>query len=57
MKRVTASSPPVCSLLCFSPISSFGRNFRASPSCSHGLRRSDETEELDLRTTQCGDSL
>ncbi|CAN6840755.1 unnamed protein product [Brassica oleracea] len=35
MKRVTASSPPVCSLLCFSPISSFGRNFRASPSCSH----------------------
>ncbi|CAN6838347.1 unnamed protein product [Brassica oleracea] len=46
MKRVTASSPPVCSFLCFSPVSSFGRNVRASPSCSHGLRRSDETEEL-----------
>ncbi|KAF2613179.1 hypothetical protein F2Q70_00013372 [Brassica cretica] len=46
MKRVTASSPPVCSLLCFSPFSSFGHNFRSSPSCSHGLRRSDETEEL-----------
>ncbi|KAG5413778.1 hypothetical protein IGI04_001345, partial [Brassica rapa subsp. trilocularis] len=46
MKRVTASSPPFCNLLCFSPVSFFGRNFRASPSCSHGLRRSDETEEL-----------
>nr|VDD05548.1 unnamed protein product [Brassica rapa] len=46
MKRVTASSPPFCNLLCFSPVSFFGCNFRASPSCSHGLRRSDETEEL-----------
>ncbi|KAF3563813.1 hypothetical protein DY000_02012687 [Brassica cretica] len=46
MKRVTASSPPVCSFLCFSPVSSFGRNVRASPSCSHGLRRSNVTEEL-----------
>ncbi|CAN7006813.1 unnamed protein product, partial [Brassica oleracea var. botrytis] len=57
MKRVTASSPPICGLLCFSPVSSFGRNFRASPSCPHGLRRSDETEELGLRTTRCGDSV
>ncbi|KAF3535367.1 hypothetical protein F2Q69_00019625 [Brassica cretica] len=53
LKRVTASSPPVCSLLYFSHVSSFGRNFRASPSCSYGLRRSDKTEELigDLSLT------
>ncbi|KAF3563811.1 hypothetical protein DY000_02012685 [Brassica cretica] len=46
MKRITASSPTVRSLLCVSSVFSFGHNFRASPSCSHGLRRSDETEEL-----------
>ncbi|CAF1896015.1 BnaC02g44610D [Brassica napus] len=46
MKRVTASSPLVCSLLCFFPVSSFGRNFRASPSCSHG--QPDVLRQVDL---------
>ncbi|KAJ4876624.1 hypothetical protein Rs2_41642 [Raphanus sativus] len=33
-------------LLCFPLVSSFGRQFRASPSCSHVLRRNGELEEL-----------
>ncbi|KAH0881218.1 hypothetical protein HID58_019835, partial [Brassica napus] len=57
LKRVAASSLPVFSLLC-SPLSPASvATLRASPSCSHGPRRSDETEDLGLRTTRCGDSL
>ncbi|KAG5378576.1 hypothetical protein IGI04_026418 [Brassica rapa subsp. trilocularis] len=46
LKRVAASSLPVFSLLC-SPLSPASvATLRASPSCSHGPRRSDETEDL-----------